>query len=308
MRNLTTLSVIDMIVEIHSNMTRKNAYELTLGVYRQLRKLGAKILMSFELKEYFSDLEVSFLDENTAVAMCDIMIAIGGDGTIIHASHFAAEHDKPILGINAGRLGFLAGLEKEELSLLENLFSGKYTTDKRMMLKVSHYENGELTCVHHCLNDCTIGRGVSLRLCELEVKCDSRKINDYFADGIILATPTGSTAYSLSAGGPVVDTAIESLILTPICTHSLFSRSMIFKPDSKISVSVKNPDVCLPIYSCDGEIGISLSENSVIEIERAEKYVKLIRIKSDGFVEIFSQKLMERYSNTKGDNNEESKT
>ncbi len=297
-----------MIVEIHSNMTRKNAYKVTLDVYRELKKLGASVLMSFELKEYFSDLDVSFLDENTAVAMCDIMIAIGGDGTIIHAAHFAAEHDKPILGINAGRLGFLAGLEKEELSLLENLFTGKFTTDKRMMLKVRRYEGDELVSEHYCLNDCTIGRGVSLRLCEIVAKCDGRKINDYFADGLIVATPTGSTAYSLSAGGPVVDTAIESLILTPICTHSLFSRSMIFKPDSKISVSVKNPEVCLPIYSCDGEIGITMTQNTRIEIEKAQRCTKIIRIKSDAFTDIFSQKLMERYSNIKGDNYEESKT
>lgn len=296
-----------MVVEIHSNMTRINAYRVTLGVYKQLKKLGASILMSSELEEYFADLDVSFLDENTAVAMCDIMIAIGGDGTIIHASHFAAEYNKPILGINAGRLGFLAGLEKEELSLLENLFTDKYTTDKRMMLKVSRYENDELVSEHYCLNDCTIGRGVSLRLCEIEAKCDGRKINDYFADGIIIATPTGSTAYSLSAGGPVVDTAIESLILTPICTHSLFSRSMIFKPDSKISITVKNPDVCLPVYSCDGEIGIDMTQNTRIEIEQADRYTKLIRIKSDAFTDIFSQKLMERYSNIRGNNYEESK-
>ena len=297
-----------MIVEIHSNMTRKNAYKVTLDVYEQLKKLGATILMSSELREYFADLDVSFLDENTAVAMCDIMIAIGGDGTIIHASHFAAEHNKPILGINAGRLGFLAGLEKEELALLENLFTDKYATDKRMMLKVSRYENDEFVSEHYCLNDCTIGRGGSLRLCEIEAKCDGRKINDYFADGIIVATPTGSTAYSLSAGGPVVDTAIESLILTPVCTHSLFSRSMIFKPDSKISITVKNPDVCLPIYSCDGETGITMIATTRIEIEKADRCTKIIRIKADAFTDIFSQKLMERYSNTKGDNNEESKT
>lgn len=297
-----------MIVEIHSNMTRNNAYEVTMGVYNELKKLGATIIMPQELKEYFSFSDVSFMPEKVAVAMCDIMIAIGGDGTIIHASHFAAEYDKPILGINAGRLGFLAGLEKEELSLLQNLFCGKYTTDTRMMLKVSYYENGELMGEDYCLNDCTVGRGTALRLCEIEAKCDGRKINDYLADGLIIATPTGSTAYSLSAGGPVVDTAIESLILTPVCTHSLFSRSMIFKPDSKISITVKNPDVCLPVFSCDGQIGKDMTLNSRIEIEKAQRHVKLIRIKSDSFADIFSQKLMERYSKSQEENHEESKT
>lgn len=297
-----------MIVEIHSNMTRKNAYEVTLGVYKQLKSLGAEMLMPQEIQEYFSDLDVKFMPENEAAAMCDIIIAIGGDGTIIHASHFAAEYDKPILGINAGRLGFLAGIEKEELYLLENLFCGKYSLDKRMMLKVSHYEEDKFMGEDYCLNDCTVGRGISLRLCEIEAKCDGRKINDYLADGLIIATPTGSTAYSLSAGGPVVDTAIESLILTPVCTHSLFSRSMIFKPDSKISITVKNPDVSLPVFSCDGQIGKKMTQNSRIEIEKSQRQVKIIRIKSDSFADIFSQKLMERYSKIQEENYEESTT
>lgn len=297
-----------MIVEIHSNMTRKNAYEVTLGVYKQLKSLGAKMLMPQEIQEYFSDLDVKFMPENEAAAMCDIIIAIGGDGTIIHSSHFAAKYDKPILGINAGRLGFLAGIEKEELYLLENLFCGKYTLDKRMMLKVSHYEEDKFMGEDYCLNDCTVGRGISLRLCEIEAKCDGRKINDYLADGLIIATPTGSTAYSLSAGGPVVDTAIESLILTPVCTHSLFSRSMIFKPDSKISITVKNPDVSLPVFSCDGQIGKKMTQNSRIEIEKSQRQVKIIRIKSDSFADIFSQKLMERYSKIQEENYEESTT
>ena len=284
-----------MIIEIHPNMTRDNAFDVTVEVYNQLKKLDVTILMPSEMKEYFGELDVSFLDENVATSMCDLMIAIGGDGTIIHASHFAAQCDKPILGINAGRLGFLAGLEKEELALLANLKNGNYATDKRMMLKVSHFEGDELISEHLCLNDCVVGRGLSLRLCDIEAKCDGRKINDYLADGLIVATPTGSTAYSLSAGGPVVDTSIESLILTPICTHSLFSRSMIFKPDSKISISVKNPDVSLPILSCDGEIGIPLTGDSRIEIEKADTVTKLIKIKSDSFADIFSQKLVERY-------------
>ena len=284
-----------MIVEIYPNMTRQNAYDVALEVYKQLKSLGVTILMPFEMKQYFGELDISFLDELVATSMCDVIIAIGGDGTIIHASHSASQYDKPILGINAGRLGFLAGLEKEELSLLANLKNSNYTTDKRMMLKVSHYEKDELISEHFCLNDCVVGRGVSLRLCEIEAKCDGRRINDYLADGLIVATPTGSTAYSLSSGGPVVDTSIESLILTPICTHSLFSRSMIFKPDSKITISVKNPEVSLPILSCDGEIGIPLTGNSRIEIEKSETVTKLIKIKSDSFYDIFSQKLMERY-------------
>lgn len=290
-----------MRVHIHSNMTRKNAYEVTLNVYNELISLGAEVSMSDELQESFSNLKVIFLCEDTAVSLCDIIIAIGGDGTIIHASHFAAKYDKPILGINAGRLGFLAGLEKQELHLLKNLFNGNYTVDKRMMLKVSQISAGSPKGEWYCLNDCIVARGNSLRLCEIEATYDKGKINTFLGDGLIVATPTGSTAYSLSAGGPVVDTAIESLILTPICTHSLFTRSMIFQSDSVIRLRVTNHDISLPVFSCDGNTGIDLAENDILEIKKSDRTTKLIKIKSDSFADIFSQKLIERYS----DNEEE---
>lgn len=298
-----------MIIHIHSNMTRKNAFEVTAAVYERLRQLGAEIIMSRQLKAYFSELDVKFLSEEEATAACDIIIAIGGDGTILHASHFAAEYDKPILGINAGRLGFLAGLEKQELSLLSELFDGKFSADSRMMLEVSHFSaDGSLIDCHFCLNDCTIARGNSLRLCEIEADYDKGKINSFVGDGIIIATPTGSTAYSLSAGGPVVDTAIESLILTPICTHSLFTRSMIFQHSSVIKISVKNTDISLPIFSCDGEQGISLERGEYLEIKKAKRVTKLVKIKSDSFADIFSQKLIERYADTQEENYEKGTT
>ena len=290
-----------MIIHIHSNMTRKYAYEVTCDVYNELLSLGAEITMPLELESHFANLHVKFMDEDTAVSLCDVIIAIGGDGTIIHAAHFAAEYDKPILGINAGRLGFLAGLEKQELHLLKNLFCGNYTTDKRMMLEVSHLSEGKVKGVYYCLNDCIVARGASLRLCEIEASYNKGKINTFLGDGLIIATPTGSTAYSLSAGGPVVDTTIESLILTPICTHSLFTRSMIFQSDSVINLKVTNHDISLPVFTCDGNAGIELEKNDTLEIKKSTRATKLIKIKSDSFADIFSQKLIERYSENKGE-------
>ena len=288
-----------MIIHIHSNMTRKHAFEVTSDVYKELKSLGAEISMPAELENYFKNFDIKFLSEDTAVSLCDIIIAIGGDGTIIHAAHFAAKHNKPILGINAGRLGFLAGLEKQELHLLKNLFCGNYTTDDRMMLEVSHKSQEETMGEYYCLNDCIVARGASLRLCEIEATYNKGKINTFLGDGLIIATPTGSTAYSLSAGGPVVDTAIESLILTPICTHSLFTRSMIFQSDSVINLRVTNPEISLPVFTCDGNAGITLEENDTLEIKKSDRVTKLIKIKSDSFADIFSQKLIERYSENK---------
>lgn len=283
-----------MKIAIHVNLTRKHAYDVTVDVCRVLSGLNAEILMSSEFEQDFNDFPIVFCEYEDAVRNCDILVAIGGDGTIIHAAHDAAEYGKEILGINAGKLGFLAGLEKQELELLKNLIDGNYEIDKRMMLCISHYENGKLVKKHYCLNDVVVARGMSLRMCDINVNCDRKKVNTYYCDGLILSTPTGSTAYSLSAGGPVVDPSIESIILTPICTHSLFSRSMIFRPESEIELCVANPELCLPVLSCDGETAIDLGKDSKIIIKRAERYSKIIRIKSDSFTDILKAKLVER--------------
>lgn len=284
-----------MTVAFHINITRNNAYEVAVDVYNELKALGINIIIIDDVKDYFSGLEAEFLPIDKAVSKCDILIAVGGDGTIIHSSHYAAEYDKPILGINAGRLGFLAGVEKEELNLLKKLIDGDYLIDKRMMLSVKHYEKDVFIDEHFCLNDVVVARGASMHMCEIEAYDSGRKISDFIADGLIIATPTGSTAYSLSAGGPVVDTSIESLILTPVCSHTVLARSMIFKPDASIEISVNNSETSLPIYSCDGENGIPMNENSKIVVTKAERAAKIIRIKSDSFSDILTQKLIERY-------------
>ena len=284
-----------MTVAVHVNITRENASQVALDVCRELNRLNVRILMPDELKGIFKLDYVEFIDEKETVKECDILISIGGDGTIIHSAHDACEFDKPILGINAGRLGFLAGLEKQELHLLEKLITADYTVDKRMMLDVRHYESGTLINEYSCLNDIVIARGISFRLCEIVAENNGKLIFDYLADGLIVATPTGSTAYSLSAGGPVVDTDIESIILTPVCNHSLFSRSMVFKSESEIRLTVKNPENSNPVFSCDGQDGIPMTSESEIIVTRSQRYTKIIRIKSDSFTDILSYKLIERY-------------
>lgn len=290
-----------MTVALYVNLTRKNAYNVAVDVIKELERLNIEVLMPEEFSEGFSDSRVKFVPSNDFIRLSELLISIGGDGTIIHSAHRAAAYDKPILGINAGRLGFLAGLEKEELHLLRALKENSYTVDSRMMLSVKHYEGDNFIKEYICLNDLVIARGNSLRLCDVEVRSDDRLVFDYQADGIIIATPTGSTAYSLSAGGPVVDTSIESLILTPICNHSLFSRSMIFKPDCVLNFRVNNHDSSLPVFSCDGERGILLSEDGTLTVTRSEKYAKIIRIKGDSFADILSHKLIERYVREKGE-------
>lgn len=283
-----------MKIAIKPNLTRENAYQVTLNVHKELKKLGADVVYSDEFRDELGILETEFLPDDELYDACDIMIAIGGDGTIIHSAYKCAKYGKKILGINAGRLAFMAGIEEQELHLLKNLIDGNYQTDIRMMLMAQLYENDKLIDTSYCINDVVIARGTAMRMCDIQVKCDGRLVNDYYADGIIVSTPTGSTAYSLSAGGPVIDPTIESIGLTPICTHSLFSRSMIFKPTSTLEISVKNTDVGRPILSCDGCNSIELKEHNKIVIKKSDVSAQFIRIKSDTFIDVLSQKLAQR--------------
>ena len=162
------------------------------------------------------------------------------------------------------------------------------------MLCAEHYMDGVLVGKHYCLNDAVIARGVSMRMCDINVLCDSKMSCTYHADGLIVSTPTGSTAYSLSSGGPVVDPSIESIITTPICTHSLFSRSIIFRPETKIELSVLNCELCFPLLSCDGESAVEVTPESKILVRRAHRNSKIIRIKADSFTDILLNKLIER--------------
>ena len=290
-----------MKVALQVNMTRANAYNVAVDVCLHLENFGITTLMSDEFSDIFSDQSVVFLRADDCIKDCDIVISIGGDGTIMHSAQDAAEYDKPVLGINAGRLGFLAGLEKSELDKLICLKTDNYSVDNRMRLEVSHFEGEELKGVYTCLNDVVIGRGASLRLCEIDASSNGKLLYNYLADGIIVATPTGSTAYSLSSGGPVVDTDIESLILTPICSHSLFSRSIIFKPETIVDFRVKNSENCSPFFSCDGGNSIPITAKTRIVVTKSNKYSKIIRIKSDSFSDILNSKLIERYKHQQGE-------
>lgn len=278
-----------MKIALLPNLTRKNALSVTLDVCKELDKLKADYIVKEENKNLFADTNARFLSEEALLAECDIIVAVGGDGTIIHA----AKAGKPILGINAGRIAFMAGLEPSELDMLHKLIEGDYELDRRMMLK-AEICNGNDDCVQtrYCVNDVVVARGKQIKMEDISVEHNGRLINNYTADGIIVSTPTGSTAYSLSAGGPVVDPQIESILLTPICTHSLFSRALIFKPDSVFKLySPNNAELGL---SCDGEDTIFVPSGHYVKVSKAEICGEFIRIKNETFLEILNSKLAQR--------------
>lgn len=291
-----------MKISIHANTSRVHAHKVTVDVYNELTSLGVEILMPQELQDEFSDLTaITFLPSEQCAQLCDVIIAIGGDGTLIHTAFYAAKHDKEILGINAGNLGFLAGLEKTELDLLKNLIEGNYKIDKRMMLRANHYNGDELVDTYYCLNDLVVTRGISMRMCDVQVSYNGEKISDFVSDGVILATPTGSTAYSISAGGPIIEPTIESILMTPICAHSLFLRPIIFEPNSEIELKVRSKDSDLPLISYDGQKAIEFAQNDRVSVTRATRHLKIIRLKSDNFTDVLFHKLIERNNLNEGE-------
>ena len=282
--------VSSLKIAVLPNLSRKNARECTIDIINELKTVNAEILMLREQKVYFDFEDVKFYsDIDFLVNDCDIVVTIGGDGTIIHAAKYAARIDKPILGINLGRVGFVAELEPYELYELKRIVSGDFTVQERMMLEIN--VGGK---VYYALNDAVISGESLSSLVELSVAFNENKINQYRADGLIVATPTGSTAYSLSAGGPVVEPNMRCILLTPICSHSLFSRSIVFGEDSKLSIyssSKKRENVYLTI---DGEEIIKIEYAQIVEIKASKIVAKMIKIKDRDFYEVLNQKLSER--------------
>lgn len=270
-----------MKIAVIPNLTKDAGGKATAKIAEKLISLGAATYLPDDIPLDIGEK----LPSEELYSDADIIIAVGGDGTIIHTAKQAAQFGKPVLGINAGRLGFMAGLEMNELENLKFLINGGYTTERRMMLKA---EISGDSSVYYCLNDAVISKGALSRIIDISAKLDGQ-IMTYRSDGLIVATPTGSTAYSISAGGPVVDPSVNGILITPICPHSLFSRSILISPDKVLTVSASGADVFLTV---DGEEALPISGRTVTVSAAEDMQVLLIRIKKDSFYSVLSRKLM----------------
>lgn len=271
-----------MHISLFPNYSNDGVLELTNTIVAELKKLNIDYLVV----DYINCNRQCALD---AIEKTDLSIAIGGDGTTLNIAKMSARFNKATLGINAGRLGFMSGLEKDELNLLSNLVSGDYEIEERMMLSATV---GDKT--FNCLNDAVITRGDLARLIDISVTCDGRLVTSSRADGMIFSTPTGSTAYSMAAGGPVLSPDNQCYVVTPICPHSLINRSIVFPADKVLNVLVDNDKNNNVFLSIDGEESIPLSAHTPIIVSKSELSAKLIKIKPDNFYEILNKKIIER--------------
>ena len=211
----------------------------------------------------------------------DMLIAVGGDGTMLRAGHLCAPYDIPILGINLGRLGFLIQVQSNEWrDMLERLFKGEAWIENRMMLRVEHLRAGEMVGSWHALNEAVVVRGQYLRPVKLAASADGHLLTTYIADGLIAATPTGSTAYALAAGGPILPPELRNILIVPIAPHLSVDRGVVLAEGSSISIDVKSENAVL---SVDGAIPTGLAEDDRVEIRAAEYTAQFVRFGDPGY-------------------------
>lgn len=222
----------------------------------------------------------------------DMIIAFGGDGTILHLSKTAAHRGIPVLGVNLGSLGFMAELEQRELSRLAELKKEKYSVESRMMLDISVVRDGRSIYNNLALNEAVVTRGAVSRVIRLHILTEQGRLFDLTGDGVIIATPTGSTAYSLSAGGPVVEPTAQNMIVSPICAHTVHPNSYVLTPDHEIIVQTEKTGYKPIFLSVDGGKAFSLKNGDRVCVRRSNHTTRLVRLSNKSFCDILSKKMM----------------
>lgn len=280
-----------MKIVLYPNFGKKHALDTALECCDILRSLDIDVLTADSYRREFEKKTfVMFGKIEDIVRECDIIIAIGGDGTILKASVYASESGKPLLGINTGRLGFMASIERDELTNLSRLKSGDYSIERRMMIDAVLMRDGKVISSDTALNDVVIASHYS-KMTDFDIITDGMTVSSMRSDGMVFATPTGSTAYALSAGGPILEPGTECIQLTPICPHSLFSRTMVFKADRDLEVRHCSDDETV-FFSVDGKASCALGKDDGMIIRRSEKRTLLIDIKGRSFFGAVNNKLM----------------
>ena len=275
------------------NPYRDKNFQTVRNAVKILQDAGieTRLCLPFEVDRTYDlprDLRFHKLDRE--IQNTDLVICFGGDGTILHMAKAATRQGVPILGVNIGTMGFMAELESSELSQLALLAKGEYTIDSRMMLDVTVRRDRDIIYHDICLNDVVITKGAVARIVHLSVGCDGVQAMECGGDGIIVATPTGSTAYNLSAGGPIVEPEAKSILITPICAHDMGSRCMVASDERVISVALTRNMRRNAFLSVDGGKAVRLNMGDVATIKKSDYETKLLRLKERSFYDVLNLK------------------
>ena len=276
-------------IGIIANIEKPKTKEVLISLVEWLETKGAEFALEEELLTLVGKRESAYPREEVA-SRSDMIIALGGDGTLLAAARAVGRRGTPILGVNLGRLGFLTELKPEEIfSTLERIWKGDYTLEKRMIIKaVLLSKPGKPT--FYALNDLVIDKGSFSRVIQLETFINGESLSTFSADGLILSTPTGSTAYSLSAGGPIINPHMEAIIITPICPHSLSVRPMVISQEEVFEVAVYS-DHNLAMLTIDGQVGYELSSGDRVRITKGDYKITLVHSTAESFYQVLREKL-----------------
>lgn len=280
-----------MNIAVVFNAQKNNDLENVRVIIDKLFKLGVQVYMLEDYSQVFKKFNIiNYNNLEDLMSNSDMVVVIGGDGTIMHVAKIAAELDKPVLGINSGQLGFMASIEKNQLNELSLLIDGNYKISKHMMLEVRHKDDK-----FFALNDVVVNRAPDSQIIDYKIYKFSENVYGYRSDGIIIATPTGSTAYSLSAGGPIVQSDMECMIITPICAHSLYARSMVLNSDEPVVLEYNNTKEKSKVFvSIDGQVCFSDFTGGKLEITKTNLFAKFIVLGQNNFYKNIDKKLINK--------------
>lgn len=257
----------------------------------QLEQFKASVLLDESVAGLLPDTSYPVTDRTHLAAQCDLIIVVGGDGTLLNAARSLAESEVSVLGVNLGRLGFLVDLLPQDMApLLEKIFTGDYIVEERTLLHASVTRNGKTLGEYTALNDVIVHKKDIARLIELDTYIDGSFLNSNRSDGLIVATPTGSTAYALSGGGPILHPGLDALTLVPICPHTLSNRPIVVPDSSCIEVRVHAGKLEAQL-SCDGQVGQSLSPGDRVTIRKNAHALRLLHPPGHDYFAVLRQKL-----------------
>ncbi|MCX7794047.1 MAG: NAD(+)/NADH kinase [Thermodesulfovibrionales bacterium] len=275
-------------IGIISKTGRPEPIEILEDLLVWLKNSGIEIVLD---KETAEKLQINGTSRQEIPDLVDLIIVLGGDGTLLSVARLVAGRDVPILGVNLGTLGFLTEVSRDEIKdAIGKLLKGEYSIEKRIMLLAKVIRNGKEISTNNVLNDVVINKGALARIIDLETFIDERFVTLFKADGLIVSTPTGSTAYNLSAGGPIIYPTLDCMVLTPICPHTLTNRPIVLPGSSKIEVRLRSEsqDVYLTL---DGQIGFNLMRNDSVIITKADFRISLVIPPEKNYFEILRTKL-----------------
>jgi len=276
-------------IAVFVNKRRDKELSVTKTVVEYIKKYGMEPVASFPLAH---EMEIPGFDEKEIPENISIALSLGGDGTLLSTARLLFKHDIPVMGINLGTVGFLAEVEIHDIeSAIKSLSTGAYKLTKRMVLSSCVERSGSIVFSGMALNDVVVSREGLSRIIRLKVYVDDQYIDSFPGDGVIVSTPTGSTAYTLSAGGPIVQPEMQMMIITPICPHILYSRSFITSPEKEVIIRIDDDYPDPAIITLDGQRGFEIMAGDQIYVKRADKEMSFVSINRLNFYDVLRAKI-----------------